>query len=120
MNELPPGKLPLIEPAKAHCGWFAVSEEALRIIDRTFDREGAKRKAQAGYITLLRIANLEGSNVFIRSIAQIGKGHVLRIQRGGKGSQVGASRRPLRDRATTGCSYQRTRAKPVYSFNLVR
>lgn len=66
MNELPPGKLP-------HSGWFAVSEEALRIIDRTFDREGARRKAQACYITLLRIANLERSNVFIRSIAQIGK-----------------------------------------------
>ena len=73
MNELPPGELPFDKPAKAHCGWFAVSEEALRMIERTFDREGARRKAKACFITLLRIANLEGSIVFVRSIAQIAK-----------------------------------------------
>ena len=73
MNELHPGELPLDKPAKAHCGWFAVSEEALRMIERTFDREGARRKAKACFITLLRIANLEGSKVFIRTIAQIAK-----------------------------------------------
>ena len=73
MNELPLGELPLDKPGKAHCGWFAVSEEALRRIERTFDREGARRKAKACFITLLRIANLEGSIVFIRTIAQIAK-----------------------------------------------
>ena len=112
MNELPPGELPLDKPAKAHCGWFAVSEEALRIIERTFDREGARRKAKACFITLLRIANLEGSIVFVRSIAQIAK-DMLRIQRGGKSSQTCRSHWSLHYRTKTSCRDKGTRAKPV-------
>jgi hypothetical protein len=79
MNELPPGELPFDKPAKAHCGWFAVSEEALRIIERTFDREGARRKAKACFITLLRIANPRGFDCLCPEHCSNRKGHVLRI-----------------------------------------
>ena len=58
---------------KPHKGWFAVPEESLRTIERTFDREAAVRKGTAAYIALLRIANLEGSCVFVRKISQIAK-----------------------------------------------
>ena len=58
---------------KPHNGWFAVSEESLRTIERTFDREAAVRKATAAYLALLRIANLEGSCVLVRRISQIAK-----------------------------------------------
>ena len=58
---------------KPHNGWFAVHEESLRTIERTFDREAAVRKATAAYVALLRIANFEGSYVFVRSISQIAK-----------------------------------------------
>lgn len=59
--------------SKPHNGWFAVREESLRTIERTFDREAAVRKATAAYVALLRIANLEGSCVFVRKISQIAK-----------------------------------------------
>lgn len=58
---------------KTHRGWFPIHEEALRIIDKTFDREGARRKAHAAYLTLSRIANLAGSETFTRSIASIAR-----------------------------------------------
>ena len=120
MNELPPGELPLDKPAKAHCGWFAVSEEALRIIERTFDREGARRKAKACFITLLRIANLEGSNVFVRSIAQIAKDMSYGYSEAAKAPKACRSHWSLHYRTKTSCRDKGTRAKPVYSFNPVR
>lgn len=43
------------------------------MIERTFDRDTAKRKATAAYIALLRIANLEGASRFSRSVGQIAK-----------------------------------------------
>ncbi|MEO8205282.1 MAG: hypothetical protein ABI615_03820 [Chthoniobacterales bacterium] len=58
---------------KHHHGWFAVPEEGLRVIERTFDREGARRKAFAAYYALLRVANLSGSATFTRSIASLAK-----------------------------------------------
>ncbi|MGA7904688.1 MAG: hypothetical protein WCC08_07680 [Terrimicrobiaceae bacterium] len=59
--------------SRPHNGWFAVYEESLRTIERTFDREAAVRKATAAYLALLRIANLEGSCVLVRRISQIAK-----------------------------------------------
>ena len=103
MNELPPGELPFDKPAKAHCGWFAVSEEALRMIERTFDREGARRKAKACFITLLRIANLEGS---IKLICLAPSGSVIGAQgRSRQGSNSARSRSRSRRRC---CSMVRS------------
>jgi hypothetical protein len=59
--------------SKRHEGWYPVYEEAIRTIERTFDREGARRKAIAAYHALLRIENLEGKSTFSRSINSIAK-----------------------------------------------
>lgn len=58
---------------KVHAGWFPIHEEQLRIIERTFDRQGARRKAKAALVTLERIANLERSRTFTRAISSIGR-----------------------------------------------
>lgn len=60
-------------PQRHHAGWFAVYEEGIRMIDRSFDRDAAKRKAMAAYVALLRIANLAQNMTFSRSIGQIAR-----------------------------------------------
>ncbi|MEO6846709.1 MAG: hypothetical protein ABI254_05595 [Chthoniobacterales bacterium] len=62
-----------VSGGKMHMGWFAVPEEGLRTIERTFDSEGARRKAFAAYYTLLRVANLTGSPRFVRSISSLAR-----------------------------------------------
>ncbi|MEI9998772.1 MAG: hypothetical protein WDO13_06170 [Verrucomicrobiota bacterium] len=54
-----------------HAGWFPVEEAALRKLKATYDRPAAFRKAQLAYMVLLRIANLEGKDVFSRRVASI-------------------------------------------------
>jgi len=54
-----------------HEGWFPIYEESIRQIERTFDREGARRKAMAALLAVSRIVNLEGKNTFTRRIASI-------------------------------------------------
>ena len=54
-----------------HEGWFPIYEESIRLIERTFDREGARRKAMAALLAVSRIVNLEGKNTFTRRIASI-------------------------------------------------
>ncbi len=54
-----------------HRGWFPVEEAALRKLKATYDRPAAFRKAQLAYMVLLRIANLEGKDVFSRRVASI-------------------------------------------------
>ena len=63
----------LFGSVKPHQGWFRVHEEALRIIERRFDRQAAERQAKTAYQALLRVANLEGSNSFIRKICELAK-----------------------------------------------
>lgn len=58
---------------KTHEGWFRIYEEDLRTIERTFDREGARRKAIAALLTVTRIANLEGAATFTRPISSIAR-----------------------------------------------
>jgi hypothetical protein len=61
-----------MKPSK-HCGWFPIHEEAIRIIERTFDGEGARRKAIAALVAVSRIANLERTNTFTRPISSIAR-----------------------------------------------
>jgi|GEM_PF-6983583 len=58
---------------KPHKGWFAIYEEELRLIERTFDSEATRRKVVAAYVASRRIANLEGAETFQRSISSIAR-----------------------------------------------
>jgi hypothetical protein len=58
---------------KTHFGYFRVSEEAIRLIHRSFDKPCVTRAALLAYQVLCRIANLRGSQTFevsIRSLSQ--------------------------------------------------
>jgi hypothetical protein len=57
--------------SESHRGWFRVEEAAVRKLRDTYDRQSAYRLAQAVYVTLCRVANLEGSDTFTRRIASI-------------------------------------------------
>jgi len=52
-----------------HRGWFKVEEEAFRKLRETYDLESRYRLAWMVYVTLCRVANLEGSDTFTRRIA---------------------------------------------------
>ncbi len=54
-----------------HRGYFIVEEQALRKLRSTYDRQSAYRLAWMVYVTLCRVGNLEGSEVFIRAISSI-------------------------------------------------
>jgi hypothetical protein len=56
---------------KQHEGWFQVEEGALRKLRDTYDKPSTYRLAFLVYVTLCRIANLEGSEVFTRRLANI-------------------------------------------------
>lgn len=61
------------ETPKAHAGWFCIYEEDLRLIEATFDREAARRKAGAALLAVTRIANLERKATFTRAISSIAR-----------------------------------------------
>jgi len=63
----------LTQQEKVHHGWFALSEESFRKIERAYDDMGARRKAKAALTTMHRIANLKGVRTFIVEISSIGK-----------------------------------------------
>jgi hypothetical protein len=54
-----------------HRGWFAIEEAAMRLLANKYERPPVYRKAVAGYVALVRIANLEGRDEFIRRIQSI-------------------------------------------------
>ena len=56
-----------------HAGWFRVEEEAMRLIDRSWDKLCNARSAANCYVTLCRIANLKGNDVFEVSIASLAR-----------------------------------------------
>jgi len=56
-----------------HLGWFRVEEEAMRLIDRSWDKLCNARSAANCYVTLCRIANLKGNDVFEVSIASLAR-----------------------------------------------
>jgi hypothetical protein len=58
---------------KVHHGWFAISEESFRKIERAYDDMGTRRKAKAALTTVHRIANLKGLTTFVEEIAAIAK-----------------------------------------------
>ena len=58
---------------KIHHGWFAISEESCRKIERAYDDMGTRRKAKAALTTVHRIANLKGLTTFVEEIAAIAK-----------------------------------------------
>jgi hypothetical protein len=60
-------------PRAEHGGYFRVEEEALRKLRSTYDRPSAYRLALLSYVTLCRVANLEGSETFVRSVSSIGQ-----------------------------------------------
>ena len=64
---------PLTLERTAHAGWFRVEEEALRKLRSTYDRPSAYRLALLSYVTLCRVANLEGSDTFVRSVSSVGQ-----------------------------------------------
>lgn len=57
----------------AHSGFFKIDEEHVRVIERTFDTDTARRKALAALMTVSRVANLEGCDTFSRSVASLAK-----------------------------------------------
>jgi hypothetical protein len=58
--------------SEPHLGWFKVEESAVRKLRDTYDRQSAYRLALAVYVTLCRVANLEGRDTFTRRIASMG------------------------------------------------
>ena len=57
--------------SEPHLGWFRVEESAVRKLRDTYDRQSAYRLALAVYVTLCRVANLEGRDTFTRRIASM-------------------------------------------------
>jgi hypothetical protein len=55
----------------SHKGWFRVEEQAVRRLRDTYDVQSTYRLAFLVYVTLCRVANLEGSDTFTRRIASI-------------------------------------------------
>jgi hypothetical protein len=50
-----------------------MSEESFRLIERSFDKPGLRRKAKVALTTMLRISNLKGSATFIAEISDLAR-----------------------------------------------
>ena len=59
----------LNKQAQAHGGWWALSENSFRLIERSLDDPAQRRKAKTALVTLHRIANLKGLPTFTAQIA---------------------------------------------------
>jgi predicted transcriptional regulator len=58
---------------RPHEGFFRVSEEAIRLIAKKFDKASDTRSAMNCYVTLCRKVNLKGGEIFADSIREIAK-----------------------------------------------
>jgi hypothetical protein len=58
---------------RKHGGYFRVSEDAIRLIHRSFDKPAVTRAALLAYQTLCRVANLRGKTTFDARIASLGQ-----------------------------------------------
>jgi hypothetical protein len=59
--------------SEPHLGWFWIEEEAMRLIERSFDTPCDGRNAAHCYATLCRIANLKGSDTFEVTISSLAR-----------------------------------------------
>jgi len=71
--------------SEPHLGWFKIEEGALRKLRDTYDRPSAYRLAVAVYVTLCRVANLEGAETFTRRLASIASDAGLSYNATGEG-----------------------------------
>lgn len=60
-------------PKREHRGYYRVAEAADRKIEDSFDQPHVRRSAKLAYHTLCRIANLRGSNTFVKDLVSLAR-----------------------------------------------